>query len=608
MYQALYRKYRPLTFTDVCGQDHITVTLKNELSSGRIFHAYLFTGSRGTGKTSCAKILSKAVNCLSPTGGDPCNHCEMCVSINDGSDMDVLEIDAASNNGVENIRELRERAVFTPAKAKYRVYIIDEVHMLSTGAFNALLKTLEEPPPHVIFILATTEVHKLPATILSRCQRFDFKRIEPEIIAARLQHIASEEGFSITGGAATLVAALADGGMRDALSILDLCVGEDIIDEEKVLSVSGMAGREYLLQMADCFKSGEAAGALELVGTLHKSSVDMLRLCEELIGHFRDLMLIKTVKNPGGLVVCSNSDMQRMTVQSQGISIETIIYTLKILQNALDRMAKANRRTEMEMAVVKLCSAELDESMDAVLDRISRMERAVKSGAAAMVNTAVSAGVKMSAYPVAAPVITETQEDTVSEITSVMQKEAEADRLPWDDAPPNHMQESRPAGNIIPSDEAVPQPESGPPPVSDGDMPPTAPQDVSSAPAVNDGVQSGAEEIKTESTVTSETALSEWPEILAILAKTCPLMHGVLQGSLAYSDGDLLLIDANSDQFRDLVKGESIYKDFIRKAALEATGIKYRLGPYRKKEAEISEEADPFDILIRKAGDMGLIN
>ena len=243
MYQALYRKYRPRSFSEVVGQDHITDTLQNELKSGRISHAYLFTGSRGTGKTTCAKILAKAVNCLSLQEGDPCNTCENCTGIDDGSVLDILEIDAASNNGVENIRELRENAVFTPAKGKYRVYIIDEVHMLSTGAFNALLKTLEEPPSHVVFILATTEVHKLPATILSRCQRFDFKRIEPEVIAGRLAFVAKEEGLDLTGDAALLIASMADGGMRDALSILDLCAGQEgTIDEKMVEKVSGRAG------------------------------------------------------------------------------------------------------------------------------------------------------------------------------------------------------------------------------------------------------------------------------------------------------------------------------------------------------------------------------
>ena len=247
-YQALYRKYRPQTFSDVIGQEHITETLKNELSAGKTVHAYLFTGTRGTGKTSCAKILAKAVNCLDPKDGDPCLECQACRMAASGENTDIVEIDAASNNGVDNIRELREKVNFTPSVSKYRVYIIDEVHMLSTDAFNALLKTLEEPPAHVIFILATTEVHMLPATILSRCQRFDFRRIDPDSICDRIQYIAEKEGFTVTPDAARLIAAAADGGMRDALSILDLCISNgSTVDEKTVENVCGMAIRNRLI-------------------------------------------------------------------------------------------------------------------------------------------------------------------------------------------------------------------------------------------------------------------------------------------------------------------------------------------------------------------------
>lgn len=253
MYRVLYRKWRPQTFEEVYGQPHITATLKNELVSGRVAHAYLFTGSRGTGKTTCAKILSKAVNCLSPHDGDPCNECEICRGIDNGSVLDVIEIDAASNNGVDNIRDLRDEANFTPVKAKYRVYIIDEVHMLSTGAFNALLKILEEPPEHVIFILATTEVHKLPATILSRCQRFDFKRITPEDICARLQYVAEHENITLDEDAAALIAKVADGALRDALSLLDRCCAVDEhITSEVVTKSAGLAGRDYLMRLSKC--------------------------------------------------------------------------------------------------------------------------------------------------------------------------------------------------------------------------------------------------------------------------------------------------------------------------------------------------------------------
>ena len=304
-YQALYRKYRPDTFSDVVGQEHITRTLKNELACGQIFHAYLFTGTRGTGKTSCAKILAKAVNCLSPIDGDPCGVCESCRAIAAGESTDIAEIDAASNNGVDDIRALRDQVNFLPADSAYRVYIIDEVHMLSGPAFNALLKTLEEPPAHVIFILATTEVHKLPATILSRCQRFDFHRIDSEDICSRLFDIAKKEDFTLTEDAAGLIAAAADGGMRDALSLLDLClsVSRDITEKD-VITACGMPGREPLFSLADCLAKQDAPGALTLLDRLYASGVDMLRLFNELTGHFRDLMIVKTIRTGKRPLVC----------------------------------------------------------------------------------------------------------------------------------------------------------------------------------------------------------------------------------------------------------------------------------------------------------------
>jgi len=279
MYRVLYRKYRPRVFADVIGQPQVTTTLKNELQSDRIAHAYLFTGSRGTGKTTCSKILAKAVNCLSPVNGDPCGECAICRGIEDGSVMDVVEIDAASNNGVDDIRMLREEADFTPANAKYRVYIIDEVHMLSIGAFNALLKTLEEPPPHVLFILATTEVHKLPATILSRCQRFDFHRIPPEDIADRLTYVCEQEGCTIDRDAALLIAGIADGAMRDSLSLLDQVMGQgEHITQEQVRRTAGLADKSRLIALAEGILSHDTAGAIDIVDALHRDAKDMARL------------------------------------------------------------------------------------------------------------------------------------------------------------------------------------------------------------------------------------------------------------------------------------------------------------------------------------------
>ena len=374
-YQALYRKYRPQTFSDVVGQEHITKTLKNELSEGKTVHAYLFTGTRGTGKTSCAKILANAVNCTNNQNGDPCLECDACKAALNGENTDIVEIDAASNNGVDSIRELREIISFAPANSKYRVYIIDEVHMLSIGAFNALLKTLEEPPKHVIFILATTEVHKLPATILSRCQRFDFRRIDSEKICERLQFVAKNEGLTLTDDAATLIAAAADGGMRDALSILDLCASSSKnIDEKIVENVCAMAGDDYLLELCDCIKEGDTQKALLMIDKLHNSSVDMLRLLSELISHYRDLMIIKTVRSGKRPIVCSATRLAALEKQAEGLDIKEIIYTLNVLQGATALMKTGDRRCEMEMTVLKLCNHELSVDLASLERRISALE------------------------------------------------------------------------------------------------------------------------------------------------------------------------------------------------------------------------------------------
>ncbi len=374
-YQALYRKYRPQTFSDVVGQEHITETLKNELSSGKTVHAYLFTGTRGTGKTSCAKILAKAVNCLNPDNGDPCLSCESCLAVAEGENTDIVEIDAASNNGVDNIRELREQVSFAPSMSKYRVYIIDEVHMLSGGAFNALLKTLEEPPEHVIFILATTEVHKLPATILSRCQRFDFKRIDVDSICERIRFIAEKEGLTVTDGAATLIAAAADGGMRDALSILDLCAsGSREITEQTVEAVCGMAGGEYLIKLADYIKNRGTENALMLIDKLYSASADMGRLLTELTSHYRDLMVIKTVKGDKKPIVCSADKLKTLENQAENYDIKDIMYALSLLQQSAPLMQSGSRRSVMEMTVIKLCTPELCFDLAALERRISALE------------------------------------------------------------------------------------------------------------------------------------------------------------------------------------------------------------------------------------------
>ncbi|MBO5929149.1 MAG: DNA polymerase III subunit gamma/tau [Clostridia bacterium] len=387
MYQVLYRKWRPQTLSEVYGQPAVTTALKNELRLNRLAHAYLFTGSRGTGKTSCAKILAKAVNCLNPQDGDPCNECENCRGIDAGTILDVTEIDAASNNGVDNIRDLRDEVNFAPAIAKYRVYIIDEVHMLSSGAFNALLKTLEEPPEHVIFILATTEVHKLPATILSRCQRFDFGRIAVEDIAARLHYVAEQEGFTLADDAARLIARLADGGMRDALSLLDQCLSRSHeITVDVVTEATGMAGREYLFRLVAAIRNHDTATALDLLNTLYDGSKDMERLCVELIDCYRNILILKSVKKADELVPVSAAEMEELRAEAAAVSLEMLLHIMDVLQRTLDRLkGGVSRRVEMETMLLRLCDPTLDTTLEALLRRIERLEAGAPVAAVAPV-------------------------------------------------------------------------------------------------------------------------------------------------------------------------------------------------------------------------------
>ncbi len=382
MYQALYRKWRPQAFSDVCGQELITTALKNEIKNNRLSHAYLFTGCRGTGKTSCAKILAKAVNCLHPADGDPCNTCDICRGIDDGSILDVTEIDAASNNGVDSIRDLRDEVAYTPVSGRYRVYIIDEVHMLSAGAFNALLKTLEEPPVHVIFVLATTEVHKLPATILSRCQRFDFGRISPETIAERVTYVAGEEGLTITDDAAMLLARLADGALRDALSLLDQCAsGHDAIDAAVVAQATGMASRDALVALTDAVLRRDTADALAQIDTLYRAAKDMERLCAEWIGFVRNLMILKSIPDGGNLIIAAPDELSRMAALAAQATLPAILHIMDVLQRTLERLRTGvARRVEMEMAILRLCEPSLDTGIEALLTRIDTLERTVRSG------------------------------------------------------------------------------------------------------------------------------------------------------------------------------------------------------------------------------------
>ncbi|MEI3541312.1 MAG: DNA polymerase III subunit gamma/tau [Acutalibacteraceae bacterium] len=379
MYQALYRKYRPKVFKDVIGQPHVTVTLQNELLSGRIGHAYLFIGSRGTGKTTCAKIFAKAVNCMNLDEGNPCGECDLCREIDAGEVMDIVELDAASNNGVNDIRDICESAIFTPAKAKYRVYIIDEVHMLSPGAFNALLKTLEEPPAHVIFILATTEVHKIPATILSRCQRFEFHKISANDIAKRLEYVAEQENADIEKNAALLIAKISDGAMRDALAILDKCIGvSKKITVEIVSKTVGIASQEQVYEIIEAILKESPEIALAAIDNFDKHSKDMSRLTFELISNFRNIMLIKTLKSAQNLLIISDEDYKKLKDLAEKVTLETIIFIMDTLQQSFEKMSKGcDAKTELEMCLVKLCSPKLNYSNEAIVNRIDKLEREI---------------------------------------------------------------------------------------------------------------------------------------------------------------------------------------------------------------------------------------
>ena len=387
MYQALYRKYRPQTFDDVVGQGAVTQTLKTQLLSGHMSHAYLFTGSRGTGKTSCAKILSKAVNCLNPHNGNPCNVCEACRAIDAGTCMDVLEIDAASNNGVDNVRDLRDDAVYAPSQVKKRVYIIDEVHMLSISAFNALLKIIEEPPEHLLFILATTELHKVPATILSRCQRFSFRRITQEDIAARLQYVSYQEGIELDDGAARVLARLADGGMRDGLSLLDQCASATVgeLTAQRVYECLGIAGEQTCGQMLSFAADKNAKGALELFNRLYADGKDVSALIDELASLCRDLMILKTAPEAGIAMlsgVASDSDAKSLVKRFSSGELVRMIGLLQATAAGFTR--SASRRLDAELCIMNLCDPGLQMDAQALNARISKLEEQLRSGNFAM--------------------------------------------------------------------------------------------------------------------------------------------------------------------------------------------------------------------------------
>ena len=419
MYQALYRKWRPRAFDDVIGQDHITETLKRQVSSGRLSHAYLFVGTRGTGKTTCAKILSRAVNCENPIDGNPCNRCPSCLGIESGAILDVVELDAASNNGVDNVRALRDEAVYSPASVKKRVYIVDEVHMLSTSAFNALLKILEEPPEHLMFILATTELHKVPATILSRCQRFSFKRILPADIARRMKYVASQENIDLTDDGAELLSRLADGAMRDALSLLDQCGSEGTIDATRVVSAIGLAGNEDTQKLFTAARKGDIAAALSTVDTLYKNGKDMNAVVDELLSLTRDILIyMVSPENSSGLI-SGVFDTESIKKHAKGISPSQVMNWLEILKNTQQDMAEASSgRISVELCMLRMCDTNLSNDASSLAARIGAIEKRLENGDFAAPAVSVQQNV---------PVKVQEEEPPFYE---------EFDAPPWDEEPP----------------------------------------------------------------------------------------------------------------------------------------------------------------------------
>ena len=383
VYQALYRKYRPQTFDDVSGQLAVTQTLKTQILSGKMSHAYLFTGSRGTGKTSCAKILAKAVNCLNSQDGNPCNCCEACLAIDSGSCMDVLEIDAASNNGVDNVRDLRDDAVYTPSQVRMRVYIIDEVHMLSISAFNALLKIIEEPPEHLLFILATTELHKVPATILSRCQRFAFRRLSQEDIASRLQYVAYRENIDLDDSAAKVLARMADGGMRDGLSLLDQCASATVgeLTAEKVYACLGIAGEQKCGQMMSYIAAHDTRHALELFNQLYADGKDLGALLDELACLARDLLVMKTAPGSGVTMLSGVAQDTQVSSLADAISTGELVRIMELLEKTMQGFTRsASRRVDAELCIISLCQPELHLDAKSFNARLTRLEEQIKSG------------------------------------------------------------------------------------------------------------------------------------------------------------------------------------------------------------------------------------
>ena len=588
MYRALYRKWRPQRFEDVVGQRAIVTALKNQITANRVGHAYLFTGVRGTGKTTCAKIFAKAVNCLHPVNGDPCGECEICRGIDNGSILDVVEMDAASNNGVDDIRDLRDETAYTPSACKYKVYIIDEVHMLSTAAFNALLKTLEEPPAHVIFILATTEIQKVPATILSRCQRYDFTRIGPEDIARRVEYIAGEEKLELTPDGAELIARLADGALRDALSILDTCAGVTAkIDADVVRRMAGVTDRSYLFRISDALEAQDGAAALAQLAQLRQQSVDVKRLTEELIAHYRALMLAAL---PGGQALLSGVSPEEEALyleKGPQLGQREAIRAIRALGSALEHMTRgSDQRIELELALFSL--SEPPQQMQAVPVQAVPARAAAQSAVVQPFASAPAAQPFASAPARPAP----TAEPTPAQPQKAVpvQSAVPVASVPQTAVP--EQAETSPA----PAEEPLPLPEE--PPVQQTETPlpweeppasveqPAAPEPVQS-PSVPPVQEKTADPVPGKSDKTVQEGIAPfpyWEQVVQQLQEKDPMLYTYLRKSKAYFDGTRVLIDGGKT-FRDFIRANRDSQRLIKKLIANVSGVAVPIGPYEPKTA-----------------------
>lgn len=578
MYRVLYRKWRPENFCDVIGQEHVTTTLRNEIRSGRISHAYLFTGSRGTGKTSCAKILARAVNCLDPIDGEPCGKCRNCVGIANGSIMDVVEMDAASNNSVNDIRTMIDEVAFTPSDAKYRVYIIDEVHMLTSGAYNALLKTLEEPPAHIVFILATTEINKIPATILSRCQRFDFSRIDAHTMASRLIGVANEEKVTLADDAALLIATVADGAMRDALSILDRCIGlSGDITAQTVREATGLAGRDYLFTLADCIIEGNVPTAINTVDALHKASKSMSLLCEELSSHFRALMLLKTMKQAArGLIIMTDEEIEKAAAQAEKCDLARIISCIETLQSSRELMFRGgNNKIEFETCMIKLCSPRLSTDPTALVARLERLERTAKLGAAQTVQT--------SGNNTLANLPTNNHTDISANSSTNQYQPTASANLPTNSpinpqgytplTPPAYRQRQNTSVN---------------PPINAPAPPPTQPPQQlntqqAAAPVPRPSANASAND-QIAALSARAVPFEHWEDVLEELKSITRVTATAFRGTTAYVVDDYILIDVPNETVLGHMRNPTV-RDKIMTAIYKVTTQKYYLGPYRPPQS-----------------------